>query len=74
MTFFLFQPEKDVEVFTSIMNQDEDIEPLSYIYNSKTDVWMVLDPKSGNWINYMAEGVPEIYRAQVLLLVAAYPD
>ena len=74
MTFFLFQPEKDVEVFTSIMNQDEDIEPLSYIYNSKTDVWMVLDPKSGNWINYMVEGVPEIYRAQVLLLVAAYPD
>ena len=74
MTFFLFQPEKDVEVFTSIMNQDEDIEPLSYIYNSKTDVWMVLDPKSGNWINFMAEGVPEIYRAQVLLLVAAYHD
>ena len=74
MTFVLFQPEKDVEVFTSIMNQDEDIEPLSYIYNSKTDVWMVLDPKSGNWINYMVEGVPEIYRAQVLLLVAAYPD
>lgn len=74
MTFFLFQPEKEVEVFTSIMNQDEDIEPLSFIYNSKSDVWVVLDPKSGNWINYMAEGVPEIYRAQVLLLVAAYPD
>lgn len=74
MTFFLFQPEKDVEVFTSIMNQDEDIEPLSFLYNPKSDVWMVLDPKSGNWINFMAEGVPEIYRAQVLLLVAAYPD
>lgn len=74
MTFFLFQPDKEVEVFTSIMNQDEDIEPLSYLYNSKTDIWVVLDPKSGNWINYMAEGVPEIYRAKVLLLVAAYPD
>lgn len=74
MTYFLFQPEKEVEVVTSIMNQDEDIEPLSYLYNSKADVWLVLDPKSGNWINYMAEGVPEIYRAQVLLLVAAYPD
>ena len=74
MTFFLFQPEKEVEVFTSIMNQDEDIEPLSFLYNPKSDVWMVLDPKSGNWINYMVEGVPEIYRAQVLLLVAAYPD
>lgn len=74
MPFFLFQPEKDVEVFASIMNQDEDIEPLSFLYNPKSDVWMVLDPKSGNWITYMAEGVPEIYRAQVLLLVAAYPD
>ena len=74
MAFFLFQPDKEVEVFTSIMNQDEDIEPLSFIYNSKSDVWVVLDPKSGNWINYMAEGVPEIYRTQVLLLVAAYPD
>lgn len=74
MTFFLFQPEKEVEVFASIMNQDQDIEPLSYLYNSKTDIWVVLDPKSGNWINYMVEGVPEIYRAQVLLLSAAYPD
>ena len=74
MAYFLFQPEKEVEVFTSIMNQDEDIEPLSFLYNPKSDVWMVLDPKSGNWINFMAEGVPELYRAQVLLLVAAYPD
>ncbi len=74
MTFFLFQPEKEVEVFTSIMNQSDRVEAMSFIYNSKTDVWAVLDPKSGNWITYMAEGVPEIYRAQVLLLVAAYPD
>ena len=74
MTFFLFQPDKEVEVTTTIMNLGCDIEPLSYIYNSKAYVWMVLDPKSGNWINYMAEGVPEIYRAQALLLVAAYPD
>ena len=74
MTFFLFQPEKEVEVFTSIMNQSCELEAMSFLYNSKTDVWMVLDPKSGNWIKFLAEGVPEIYRAQVLLLVAAYPD
>lgn len=74
MTFFLFQPDKEVEVFTSFMTQSRQIEPMSFLYNTKVDVWMVLDPKSGNWINYMAEGVPEIYRAQVLLLVAAYPD
>ena len=74
MTFFLFRPDKEVEVFASIMNQSSQIDAMSYIYNSKTDTWVVLDPKSGNWINYMAEGVPEIYRAQVLLLVAAYSD
>ena len=74
MTFFLFQPEKEVEVFTSIMNQSHRVEAMSFLYNSKADMWVVLDPKSGNWINYMADGVPEIYRAQVLLLVAAYPD
>lgn len=74
MTFFLFQPEKEVEVVTSIMNQSHRVKAMSFLYNAKTDIWAVLDPKSGNWINYMAEGVPEIYRAQVLLLVAAYPD
>lgn len=74
MAYFLFQPDKEVEVFTSIMNQDEDIEPLSFLYNPKSDVWMVLDPKSNNFIKFMHAGVPEIYRAQVLLLSAAYPD
>ena len=74
MAFFLFQPEKEIEVLTSITYQSRDLEAMSLLYNPKTDVWMVLDPKSGNWITYMAEGVPEIYRAQVLLLVAAYPD
>ena len=74
MAFFLFQPEKEVEVGDAWMNQGRQFSPMSFLYNSKTDMWMVLDPKSGNWINYMAEGVPELYRAQVLLLVAAYPD
>ena len=74
MPFFLFQPEKEVEVFASIINQSHRVEAMSFLYSPKSDVWRVLDPKSGNWITYMAEGVPEIYRAQVLLLVAAYPD
>ena len=74
MAYFLFQPEKEVEIGDAWMNLGGAIEPLSYMYNSKTDVWMVLDPKSGFWINYMVEGVPEIYRAQVLLLTSAYPD
>lgn len=74
MSFFLFQPEKEIEVVTSITNLSRQIVAMSFLYNPKSDVWMVLDPKSGNWITYMAEGVPEIYRAQMLLLVAAYPD
>ena len=74
MTYFLFQPGKEVEVGDAWMNQGRAIEHLSYLYNTKNDVWAILDPKSNQWISYMAEGVPEIYRAQVLLLVAAYPD
>lgn len=74
MVFFLFQPDKEVEVLVPFTNQSRDLEAMSYLYNPKADVWMVFDPKSSNWIHYMAEGVPEIYRAQVLLLVAAYPD
>ena len=57
MAYFLFQPDKEVEVGDAWMNQGRAIEPLSYLYNSKADVWMVLDPKSGNWINFMA-GLP----------------
>ena len=47
---------------------------MSFVYDGKEDKWYVKDPKTNNWIIFMAEGVPEIYRAQVLLLVAAYPD
>ena len=74
MTYFLFQPDKEVEIGDAWLNQGRAIEHLSYLYNTKTDVWLILDPKSNQWITFMAEGVPEIYRAQVLLLVAAYPD
>ena len=81
MTYFLFQPDKDYEVLKSIVipsgkviNEYRDLAPMSFLYNSKIDMWRVLDPKSNNFITFMVEGVPEIYRAQVLLLVAAYPD
>lgn len=74
MAFFLFQPEKEVEIGDAWMNQGRQFSPMTFLYNSKTDMWMVLDPKSNNFIEFMHAGVPEIYRAQVLLLVAAYPD
>ena len=47
---------------------------MSFVYDGKEDKWYVKDPKTNNWITFMVDGVPEIYRAQVLLLVAAYPD
>ncbi len=72
MAFFLFQPEQEVVVQSSPPLGIH--EPMSFIYNSKEDKWYVKDPKTSNWIGFMTEGVPEIYRAQVLLLVAAYPD
>ena len=72
MAFFLFQPEQEVVVQSYPPLGTH--EPMSFVYNSKEDRWYVKDPKTTNWIIFMAEGVPEIYRAQVLLLVAAYPD
>ena len=77
MAIFLFEPEKEVQVFNSTADKAKHLnhaEIMSYVYLTRSDEWRVRDPKSGKWINYMAEGVPEIYRAQVLLLVAAYPD
>lgn len=44
----------------------------SYLYEPEHDLWRIPDPKSGQWIVYDALGVPEAYRAQVLLLTAAY--
>lgn len=74
MAYFLFQPNKEVEVDDAWKNQGRQFKPMSFLYNSKTDMWMVFDPKSNNFIKFMHAGVPEIYRAQVLLLSAAYPD
>lgn len=74
MTYFLFEPEKEVEIGDAWMNQGRQFSPMTFLYNSKSDMWLVLDPKSNNFITFMHAGVPEIYRAQVLLLVAAYPD
>ena len=72
MAFFLFQPDQEVVVRNAPPLGD--YEPMSFVYDGKEDKWYVKDPKTNNWITFMAEGVPEIYRAQVLLLVAAYPD
>lgn len=72
MAYFLFQP--DQEVVVRHVSPFENYKPMSFIYNGKEDKWYVKDPKTNKWIIFMAEGVPEIYRAQVLLLVAAYPD
>ena len=74
MTYFLFEPEKEVEIGDAWMNQGRQFSPMTFLYDSKSDKWYVKDPKTNKWIIFMAEGVPEIYRAQVLLLVAAYPD
>ena len=72
MALFLFQPDKEyevVEVFPATNVAD-----MSYLYNSKNGKWLVMNPKTRVFIPFMQEGVPEIYKAQVLLLSAAYPD
>lgn len=72
MPLFLFQPDQEVVVRSNAPMGD--YPPMSFIYNSNEDRWFVKDPKTNNWIVYMQEGVPEYYKAQMLLLIAAYPD
>lgn len=77
MALFLFEPDKEVQVFNTTADKAKHLneaEPMSYVYITGNDEWRIRDPKSGNWITFMHAGVPEIYRAQMLLLVAAYPD
>lgn len=74
MAMFYFPPNEEVVISSNKDPVPRVFVPLTYAYNGMADLWYIRDPKSGNWITYMAEGVPEIYRAQVLLLVAAYPD
>lgn len=77
MALFLFEPDKEVQVFNTTADKAKrlnEAELMSFVYITGNDEWCVRDPKSGNWITFLADGVPELYRAQVLLLVAAYPD
>ena len=72
MPFFLFQPDQEVVVRN--VPPFGDYPPMTFIYNSRVGRWFVKDPKTNNWLDYMQEGVPEYYKAQMLLLTAAYPD
>ena len=73
MPLFFFPPDQPV-VVRQLTNNGAGFPVMTYVYVSTDDSWRIRDPKSGTWIDYDTLGVPEIYRAQVLLLVAAYPD
>jgi hypothetical protein len=74
MALFIFEPDKEVIVYEGLNKKLLEHPPMSYAYISVTDEWHIRDPKTLTWINFRHEGVPEIYRTQVLLLTAAYPD
>lgn len=75
MALFFFPPGQPVDVQPDPNGQSTDgssYPVMTYVYVSSDDSWCIRDPKSGNWIGYDTLGVPEAYRAQVLLLTAAY--
>lgn len=75
MVMFFFPPKQPVDVQPDPKGQSTDgsaYPVMTYVYVSSDDSWRIRDPKTGNWIGYDALGVPEQYRAQVLLLSAAY--
>ena len=74
MAIFIFEPDKEVQIYVEYSLIIPEIAPMSFMYLSTQGTWHIHDPKSNKMIPFMQEGVPEIYRAQALLLTAAYPD
>lgn len=74
MAMFYFPPNEEVVISSSKAPAPRVFAPLTYAYDGMANLWYVRDPKTDSWIKFMQEGVPEIYKAQVLLLTAAYPD
>ena len=74
MTYFYFPPNEEVVIRTNKEPIPRVFPVMTYMYESTGGLWYVRDPKSETWIVYLQEGVPEIYKTQVLLLTAAYPD
>lgn len=75
MALFFFPPGQPVIVQPDPKGQStdgSDYPVMTYVYVGSDDSWRIRDPKTNNWIAYDTLGVPEIYRAQVLLLTAAY--
>ena len=74
MAQFYFPPNEEVEIHPNNKSVSRLFPDMTYFYDGRDDKWYIKNPKTSSWIPFMQEGVPEIYRAQVLLLVAAYPD
>lgn len=75
MALFFFPPGQPVVVKETPYKRPtdgSDFPNMTYVYVSSDDSWRIRDPKTGNWIGFDVMGVPESYRAQVLLLSAAY--
>ena len=75
MPFFLFEPDAPAAVHAQPPIAQAHPQ-WTYMYATKQglNTWYIRDTKQVRWLIIQPEGVPETYRAQVLLLVAAYPD
>lgn len=78
MPYFLFEPDTPVTVHDRCPIPSAH-SPMSYCYQpvsayNKGMHWLVRNPKQLQWFPILDEGVPERYRLEVLLLLAAYPN
>lgn len=76
MPYFLFEPGVPTAVHTQLPLPGSHL-PMSYCHRPGSDKgthWLVRDPKQPQWLPIFDEGVPEHYRLEVLLLLAAYPN
>ena len=76
---FLFEPDAPAAVHEGVPIAAAH-PPFTYVYMCKGPAiglgsrgWYVRNTKNAQWLKIMDEGVPDHYRLEVLLLLAAYP-
>ncbi len=73
--YFLFEPDAPAAVHSEVPHAAAH-PPFTYIYNRKSNAlvgWYIRDTKHTQWLPIVDEGVPENYRLELLLLMAAHP-
>lgn len=72
LLFYVFRPNEESQICTNLPSSNR-VPEWTYVYDAHQAHWYVRDTKQVRWLNILAEGVPEAYRLELLLLQTTYP-